>query len=122
MEVLQAVADCPQKWLNYLDIMHQRAQATLALFGELLDRFEGGREEEAIQRDRDGLLEFALAFLSRLNVVKYEKARRWLLLFCVRENLAPEAIAEAASGAWEQALMGDWPLRYVCRACRLFWA
>ncbi len=122
MEILEAVAASPQKWLNYLDTMHQRAQATLALFGELLNRFEGNREDEAKWSDRDDLIALALAFLSRLNVVKYEKARRRLLLFCVRENLAPEAIAEAASGAWERALMADWPLRYVCRACRLFWA
>jgi hypothetical protein len=30
--------------------------------------------------------------------------------------------SKKAGEALSQALTADWPLRYVCRACRLFWA
>jgi hypothetical protein len=121
MEVLEAITTSPRRWLNHLDEMRERAPATLALFGELLDRFEKTREGEAERCDGDVPSGLVLAFLSRLRVANYQKTRKRLLLFCIRENLAPEAIAEVAS-SWTQALMADWPLRYVCRACRLFWA
>jgi hypothetical protein len=92
------------------------------MFGELLNRTEVIRGGEERQHDSDGSTELARIFLSRLNVLKYKKERKRLLLFCVREHISPEEMAEAAKGAWEQRLMADWPLRYVCRACRLFWA
>lgn len=121
LAVLEAMAGAPQQWLKTLELARKRAPATLALFGELLDRLEQGQSGAEMRADGDNLTELALAFVSRLNVVKYQKERERLLLFFIRENIAPEAVAEAASGAWERALMDDWPLRYVCRACRLFW-
>jgi hypothetical protein len=119
--VLEAIADSPQKWLKHLDAMHKRAPATLALFGELLDRFEQSRQGETARHGGDFPSELCLTFLSQLNVANYEKERKRLLVFCMREHIAPEEMAEAASGAWEKALLADWPLCYVCRACRLFW-
>lgn len=121
MAVLEAMASAPQQWLKTLDQTRKRAPAALALFGELLDRLKESRDKEVGHREGDNLTESALAFISRLNVITYQKERGRLLLFFIRENIAPEAVAEAASGAWERALMDDWPLRYVCRACRLFW-
>jgi hypothetical protein len=119
--ILEVMAASPQQWLKHLDTMRQRAPATLALFGELLDRFETTREGESERHDGDIPTGLVLAFLARTHASNYEKERGRLLLFCVRENLAPEEIAKVASG-WSQALTNDWPLRYVCRACRLFWA
>jgi hypothetical protein len=125
MEVVQAIAGSPQKWLRHFDEMRKRAPATLALFGELLDQLEAEREEEE-GYDRDKLKEIVLPFLSRLNVAelsRYETARKRLLQFCINQHIAPEEMAEISSyWTWSQRLMGDWPLRLVYRAYRLFWA
>ena len=54
-----------------------------------------------------------------------------MLCFCLREGIAPEELAEATSN-WSdvgiptgqtlsEAVAGDWPLRLVCLAHRLFW-
>ncbi|HEY7424972.1 MAG TPA: J domain-containing protein [Gemmataceae bacterium] len=133
MNVLEAMADSPYQWLAHLDEIRQRAPATLAVFGELLDRFEEVREvmpEES--REREQINGLVLSFLPQLNVANYEVEQTRLLRFCVQENLAPEEMAEVARGftggweelgaAWARALTADWPLRYVYRACRLFWA
>ena len=120
--VLEAIACSPQRWLDSLDALRERAPSTLALFGELLDRFEEKGEGAEARCEADALMDLVLPFLASLNVVKYQKERNRLLLFCLREAVLPEEMAEAAGGAWAQVLNADWPLRYVCRACRLFWA
>ncbi len=73
-----------------------------------------------------------LALLPRLYATNYSGERSRLLAFCLREAVSPEEMAEVASafasgweelgGAWSRLLTADWPLRYICRACRLFWA
>lgn len=122
LEILSWMAETPGIWLSHLDEMHKIAPATLALFGELLDRFEETQSAEADPSDREARNALAWSFLLRLNADDYKGERSQLLMFCLREHLAPEELAEAASGDWERALLGDWPLRYVCRANRLFWA
>jgi hypothetical protein len=121
--VLEAIADSPQKWLKHLDVMHKQAPTALAMLGELLDRFEQSRNiDDGAEAEPDFQTGLVLEFLSRLNVGNYAKARKRVLTFCLREQIAPEEMAEAAGGTWEPVLTADWPLRYVCRACRLFWA
>ncbi len=44
MEVLAAIAAAPRCWLDHLDDIHEHTPTTLALLGELLDRFEQVRE------------------------------------------------------------------------------
>lgn len=118
MEVLDKMAVSPGVWLDHLEVMNLRAPSLLSLFGELLDRFEQTQQIAREPGDRSGL---ALAFLAQLTA-HYKAERNRLLMFCLREDIAPEEMAEAAGGTWASTLMADWPLRYVCRACRLFWA
>ncbi len=63
--------------------------------------------------------------------LEYERSRRRVLTFCLREAISPEEMAETANNfggdwaevgaVWAEALLADWPLRYVYRANRLFW-
>lgn len=122
MEILDWIVETPGRWLDHLDEVRKCAPATLSLFGDLLDRFEETQQRECERRDAEIQRELIRAFLTHLDATEYEEERYRLLLFCVREHISPEEMAEAAKGAWEQRLMADWPLRYVCRACRLFWA
>jgi hypothetical protein len=134
MEVLEAIAGAPPRWLDYLDEVQKCSSATLSLFGQLLGQLEAVAEITPLQPpDRGVLSDLVLAFLPRLNLAAYSrtKERTRLLMFCVNEAIAPEDMAEVAGGfaggwqelgtAWAQALLNDWPLRYLCRAYRLFW-
>lgn len=131
-EVLESMTNNPPRWLDHLDEMRECAPAALALFGELLDRLEVDRESmRGEPRDPERLKRLVLSVLPQLNVAGYDGERTRLLMFCVREDVAPEEMAGVASSfsggweelgaAWASLLMRDWPLRYVCRACRLFW-
>ena len=106
MEVLEAIAGAPQRWLSHLDEMHQLAPLTLALFGELLDRFEEAREMIPERpRERELTKGLILSFLPRLDVADYDGERTRLLRFCIREDIAPEEMAQVASefiGGWEE--------------------
>jgi len=133
VEVLHDIARAPRGWLDHLDEIHEHAPATLALFGELLDQFEQTQDAVPIQPCSQKILtDLILGFLPQLNAADYPDERSRLLAFCLREAIAPEEMAEAAhdfTGGWERlgiawghALLHDWPLRYICWACRLFWA
>lgn len=133
MEVLEEIAGAPQQWLGCLDGVHARGPALLSLFGELLDQLEAIREASwTAPRESEVQNGLVLSLLQRFNHTDYDGLRSRLLAFCLREDLAPEEIAEVASdfsggweelgAAWARSLRADWPLRYVCRACRLFWA
>jgi hypothetical protein len=132
-EVLGAIAAAPQRWLEHLDDVREGAPSTLSLFGDLLDQLELVQESgTAPSPDHEVLTGLVMGFLSRRNVADYANQRSPILAFCLRESVAPEEMAEVASeftgawkevgGAWFQALTTDWPLRYVYRAHRLFWA
>jgi hypothetical protein len=121
MEILDWITATPGVWLDHLDEMHKHAPVTLSLFGDLLDRFEQSQQQESERGEEDGPIGLAKAFLAQF-LTDYQKERNRLLLFCIRESIAPEKIAEAASDDWANVLRADWPLRYVCQACRLFWA
>jgi hypothetical protein len=129
MEILDWIAQSPGVWLDHFDEVKKHAPALLALFGELLDRFEAAERRESEQRVPDLLRELFHSCkelfhscIASHHADEYQERRHPLLLFCIREHIAPEEIAEAAGGEWEKALLADWPLRYVCRAYRLFWA
>lgn len=133
MEVLESMARTPQRWLDRLDEMRHRAPATLALFGELLDRFEEVREDVSPEPcEPEVARDLTLAFLPQLQAANYEAERIRLLLFCIREGISPEEMAEVASGFtggwqelgtfWTRTLLADWSLRHLYRAYRLFWA
>lgn len=118
LEILDWMTEAPIVCLTHLDEMHKRAPATLAVFGELLDQFEQSLQSE---RERDDRSEVAQIFLAQLTT-HYSGERNRLLMFCLREDITPEEIAAVASEDWASTINADWPLRYVCRACRLFWA
>lgn len=132
-DILESIAVFPKLWLSRFDAIHKLAPATLAQFGELLDKYEEECGMPAVKaRDRDQMNDL-LSFLPRMNVdLYYGEHRSKLLRFFLVGDVAPEEMAEAAGGftgnweklgiAWAQKLTADWPLRYVCRACRLFWA
>jgi hypothetical protein len=122
LEALDWIAQSPGVWLDHFDEVKKYAPSLLALFGELLDRFEEAERRESEQRNSDLLKELFRSCLASLPAAEYQERRCQLLLFCIREHIAPEEIAEAAGGEWEKTLLADWPLRYVCRAYRLFWA
>lgn len=118
LEILDWMTEAPGICLDHLDVMHERAPTTLAVFGELLDQFEQSLQSEKERDDRSGV---ARTFLAQL-MTHYSGERNDLLMFCLREDIAPEEIAAVASEDWATAINADWPLRYVCRARRLFWA
>jgi hypothetical protein len=131
MNVLRAIAAVPQRWLDHFDLMQEHAPATLALLGPLLDQLEDAGDSPE-RHDHDELTGLVLALLPQLNVAGYQSERLQLMRFCLREDVSPEEIAEVARGftdgweelgtLWAQSLSADWPLRYLCRAYRLFYA
>lgn len=116
LEILDWMTEAPGICLDHFDTMHKRAPTRLALFGELLDQFEQSLQ---IEQERDDRSDVARTFLAQL-MTHYSGERNRLLMFCLREDIAPEEIAAVASEDWASTINADWPLRYVCRACRLF--
>ena len=121
------------RWLEYFDEVHKQAPVTLSIFGHLLDQWENTQAHVPVPvGDPDQVKHLLLPLLSRLNFARYAAQRTEVLLLCLREALVPEEIAEAATAlppawsaagvVWAKVLLDDWPLRYVCRAYRLFWA
>jgi hypothetical protein len=129
VDFLASVASDPVSWLNYLDRLGEAAPTLLAMIDQMLDRIDRERDAPA---DKRIILSGLLNFLARIDDARYTEQRPGLLTFCVDEAIAPEEMAEVMSAlpkkwkevgdAWAQSLLTDWPLRHVCRACRLFWA
>jgi hypothetical protein len=129
MELLQQVSAAPRQWLNLFDRVQAHGPFVLVQLGQLLDEGEERSENVASDRrtaaDVSGLVR---DFFDGLGQTSYEQARTPLLDFCLYEMLSPELVAEAAGERVmqgvivQQKLASDWPLRYVYRACRLFWA
>jgi hypothetical protein len=129
--LLARIAENPEQWLEHLDHVQKWAPSALALLGRLLDHFEAvvSQEPPAAPKDIERL---ALTFLSKEAYSVYSRFRMRFLQFCLREAIAPEQIAEVlcnppgirapADASFTQAMIADWPLRYVCRGCQLFWA
>jgi hypothetical protein len=85
---------------------------------------EDSRPEEELRRA-------VVDFLDDQRQVQYMVLRPRLLEFCLSEGISPEALAYlvadqpanrfSADEYLTPLVMGDWPLRYVCLAHRMFW-
>jgi hypothetical protein len=131
--VLERVGQEPRKWLDHFDTVAHQAAPVLAWVGRLLDQLEQElAEPPADVPDAAALRELALEFFDAEGPSNYRSYRPRFLTFCLREAVAPERVAEVAPdrpAQWpskgvslSQAIATDWPLRYVYRAYRLFWA
>ena len=106
----------------------------LAQFGALLAQYQDRlAEAPPIPHAPEELANLAQQFFEAEGPERYSALRPKVLTFCLRESVGPELVAAVvpperlADGAGgpvslAAALAGDWPLRAVCWACRLFWA
>ncbi len=129
VRVLEQVGAAPRNWLRHFDALGRHCPAALAQFGGLLAQYQDRLDEEPpVPHPRGVLAGLVADFLAEQDRLAYGALRPRLLAFCLREAVGPEMVAAVApptgvGGALlSEALMADWPLRYVCWACRLFWA
>jgi hypothetical protein len=131
-QFLGEVAAAPRRYLAAFDRVWRRGPAVLTEFGRLLILYQSELDLPPERRSAISLTELLLECVDLADWQDYISFRRALLDFCVREELSPEwagqALAERTT-YWlpdrrhlSQAILDDWPLRYVCLAQRLFWA
>ena len=126
---LEHVVRDPLKALMAFDRVLHRARAVLTQFGSLLQELQRWEHtSQELTPDQEWL---AAEFLEGSHWPDIASFREQLLAFCVRDALDPERVALVAlslsklkSSAVElvNQIRGDWPLRYVCEAHRMFWA
>ncbi|HEY1376235.1 MAG TPA: hypothetical protein VGF55_05550, partial [Gemmataceae bacterium] len=127
--VLGQIAAAPQTWLRHLDAVADRNPHALAFFGNLLGQYEARlAEPPPVPHAPADLTRLVAEFVRENRPWEYPTLRPRLLAFCVREAVGAELVAAVAPAAstradvLQRAIAADWPLRYVCWACRLFWA
>jgi hypothetical protein len=122
----------PRPLLRALDAVHEQP-AVLAQLGRLLERLQETLPPPPLEaRSSSDLGELACAFLDTADRGYYRNFRPQLLDFCLREALAPDALAELVAGHaayglsadrhLAEAVRADEPLRLAYLAHRLFWA
>jgi hypothetical protein len=127
---LAEVLRVPRSLLRALDATRQQP-AVLAQFGRLLERLQETLPPTPLEaRSSSDLSELVCAFFDTADRSHYRTFRLSLLDFCLREAIAPEAVAELTEhspyyqqgdGHLSQTVGGDEPLRLVYLAHRLFW-
>ena len=131
LRVLADMERSPQEWLGHFDWIERRARAALAHFGRMLALHSAALPSPPdCPYPTEVLARMAREFFDAHLLVNYASARGELLDFCLRESVGPEWLASVAphrpadrhGASLGEALAGDWPLRYVCHAVRLFWA
>jgi hypothetical protein len=120
----------PHRWLEQLDLLHNRASTLLAQLGRSLDTlleclpapFADGRRPQL-------LAELVLDFMESVVWHDYASIRAPLLDFCYSQLIAPETMLQLleqvpkyVNSGFTHCLQEDWPLRYACLGCRMFWA
>jgi hypothetical protein len=133
-QLLAFLADAlrsPRSLLRALDATHEQP-AVLAQFARLLERLQETLPPPPLEaRSSRDLTDLALAFLDTADRSYYRNFRPALLDFCLREAIAPEAVAELIEENphyWlspdrhlSEAVRADEPLRLAGLAHRLFW-
>jgi hypothetical protein len=133
-EVLSRLSESPGKWLRYLDLIQGTVPGVLSRFSELVEQllYSRGQPRE-VALDDQTVLRFAAVVLQRGELQRgYYAFRRRLLTSCLKEAISPERLADVMGGVlagWPtkhsslaDALLQDWPLRYVYQACAVFWS
>ncbi len=131
-EVLALICESPTKWLRYFDLIAKTVPGALASFETVLEELGyRSRSEPSDERDAQTLTTLAHTFLRARRRQAYVSFRMPLLVFCLRKALSPERMAEVTGEVvanWPEpgssladALLHDWSLRYVFRACSVFW-
>jgi hypothetical protein len=133
LQMLSQIVHHPAKSLHNFDVLQRAAPAVLVQFGELLRTFQYTipslpEDTRSVEELRQRI--HTLTLTNR--TTNYPASRQRLLSFCLSESIAPEKFAELVQDRtryWftpkedlAAALLGDWPLRYLCLAHRLFWA
>lgn len=122
LSYLAEVAWGPWGEVQVFDLVNRKAPAVLTQLGHLLMLLQETLPDLPALDSRP-LLELAKLYLDEAAQHGYGKFRRQLLDWCVQESADPEVVAAAvAGGALADPVSRDGPLRYVCWACRLFWA
>lgn len=122
----------PRSFLRALDAA-QGQPAVLAQLGRLLGRLEQTLPPPPLEaRSSSDLADLTFAFLDTGDRSYYRNFRPPLLDFCLREAIAPEALAELAAehpSYWlspdrhlAEVVRADEPLRLAYLGHRLFWA
>ncbi len=126
------ICESPTKWLRYFDLIAKTVPGALASFETVLEELGyRSRSEPSDERDAQTLTTLAHTFLRARRRQAYVSFRMPLLVFCLRKALSPERLAEVTGEVvanWPEpgssladALLHDWSLRYVFRACSVFW-
>ncbi len=121
--VLSEIAAEPRQWLWYFDRVAKRSSAVLGQFGRVLDELEVSLGRYSPEPEDAARLAHRVA--EEIDPADYTRHRGHLLDVCLRECLDPEYIAQAEernSPEYGRRIREDWSLRYVYRACQLFWA
>src|SRR5262249_6083868 len=132
MNLLSEISYHPKHWLQHLDQVQHRGSAVLAHLSRLFEQLAAEQAESTEDPDLESLRKPVYQLLSGLGGFPYERLRRKILEFCLNEAIAVPVLAEviarepeylpADERQFAQALLDDWPLRYVCQARQLFWA
>jgi hypothetical protein len=131
-KLLADIEAAPQRYLRVFGRIRECGAAVLTQFGQVLADLERGLVLPRETRSAIALTESLLEFVDLGGWRDYPHFRRRLLDYCLREVVSPERVGQALvdrAPYWlssdrhlSQAVLDDWPLRYVWLACRLFWA
>jgi hypothetical protein len=128
VQLLADIADAPHNWLWHLDVVAARNKAALSFFGALLGQYEVRlASPPPVPHQPADLARLVREFLNGQQQLRYDVLRSQILTFCLREAVGAELFAAVApptavgGGILSAVLANDWPLRYVCWACRLSW-
>jgi hypothetical protein len=128
VSLLGEIAVAPHNWLWHLDVVAARNLSALSFFGALLGQYEVRLPESPpVPHAPAELARLVREFVHDQQQLRYDLLRPQILTFCLREAVGAELVAAVApptavgGGMLSAVLAADWPLRYVCWACRLAW-
>jgi hypothetical protein len=133
VSILNQISAAPRRWLRHFDSLEHVNALALSQIGALLAQYQDRLPVMPSPHGPQELAHLAQRFFEGEGRTNYEALRSKVIAFCLRECVGPELVAavvppryfvDGPNGqvALAAALSGDWPLRAVCWACRLFWA
>jgi hypothetical protein len=133
VEVMERVTLAPAAWLAAFDRLWSASPQLVAHFAGLLGQYAERLEEAPrVPFAPETLAAMTGEFLDAAGPVSYGPMRPLVLRFCLENCVGPEVLAAVTPGrpatyppgdvTMPQVLAGDWPMRVVCQASRLFWA